>query len=220
MIELRNVNKVYRNLTGETNALKNISLTIHEGDFVCVMGKSGSGKSTLLNIIGCMDRPSTGEYYLDDVTVNKLGSDRFDKLRRQKISFIFQRYELMSKYTVYENIELPMHVKKISGKRKKEQIISIMKRLGIYDLRDKFPRQLSGGEQQRTAIARAYVSGNQYLLADEPTGALDNRNTKEIMNIFKELKDEGKTIVLVTHDEQIANYGDYTILLSDGEIVS
>lgn len=220
MIELRNVNKVYRNLTGQTNALKNISLTIHEGDFVCVMGKSGSGKSTLLNIIGCMDKPSTGEYYLDDVTVNKLSSARFDKLRSQKISFIFQRYELMSKYTVYENIELPMHAKKISGKRKKEQIISIMKRLGIYDLRDKFPRQLSGGEQQRTAIARAYVSGNQYLLADEPTGALDNRNTKEIMNIFKELKAEGKTIVLVTHDEEIANYGDYTILLSDGEIVS
>lgn len=220
MIRLENVSKIYRSFSSETRALKNISLSINEGAFVCVMGKSGSGKSTLLNIIGCMDKPNGGEYYLDDVLVNKLSADSFDKLRRQKISFIFQKYELMSKYTVYENIELPMNVKRISRKRKREQISSIMQRLGIYDLRDKFPRQLSGGEQQRVAIARAYVSDNKYLLADEPTGALDNKNTWEIMDIFRELKDEGKTIILVTHDEDIASCGDYILSLSDGELIS
>lgn len=219
MIRLENISKIYRSLNSETKALKNISLDINEGDFVCIMGKSGSGKSTLLNIIGCMDKPNDGEYYLDDVQVNRLGADKFDKLRRQKTGFIFQRYELMSKYTLYENIELPLNVKRISRKAKRERINAIMNRLGIYDLRDKFPRQLSGGEQQRAAIARAYVSDNKYLLADEPTGALDNKNTQEIMNIFKELKSEGKTIILVTHDEEVASYGDYIIRLSDGEIV-
>lgn len=218
MIELRNIKKIYKSITSETCALKDVSLEIKEGEFVCIMGKSGSGKSTLLNIIGCMDRPDEGEYYLDDVLVNRLSANKFDLLRREKIGFVFQKYELMSKYNVYENIELPLNVKRMSRKSRREKINSIMKRLGIYELRDKFPRQLSGGEQQRVAIARAYVSDSKYILADEPTGALDNRNTDEIMKIFKELKQEGKTIVLVTHDKEIADYADYTIMLSDGEI--
>lgn len=218
MIELQNINKIYKSLNGKTDALTDVSLTISEGEFVCIMGKSGSGKTTLLNIIGCMDKASSGEYCLDDIDVTKLGSYKFDRLRREKISFIFQKYELMSKYTVYENIELPMNAKKISRKAKKQKITAIMKRLGIYELRDKFPKQLSGGEQQRVSIARAYVSDNKYILADEPTGALDNKNTQEIMNIFEELRNEGKTIVLVTHDEEIAARGNRIIQLLDGKI--
>lgn len=219
MIELQNISKIYKSINGKTDALTDISLTISEGEFVCIMGKSGSGKTTLLNIIGCMDKASSGEYCLDAVNVSKLSANKFDRLRREKISFIFQKYELMSKYTVYENIELPMNVKKISRRNKKQKITDIMKRLGIYELRDKFPKQLSGGEQQRVAIARAYVSDNKYILADEPTGALDNKNTQEIMNIFEELRNEGKTIVLVTHDEEIAMRGNRIIRLLDGKIM-
>lgn len=218
MIELQNISKIYKSINGKTDALIEVSLTIREGEFVCIMGKSGSGKTTLLNIIGCMDKASSGEYRLDDVDVAKLGAYKFDRLRREKISFIFQKYELMSKYTVYENIELPMNAKKILRKNKKQKITDIMKRLGIYELRNKFPKQLSGGEQQRVAIARAYVSDNKYILADEPTGALDNKNTQEIMNIFEELRSEGKTIVLVTHDEEIAARGNRIIHLLDGKI--
>ncbi len=218
MIELQNISKIYKSINGKTDALTDVSLTISEGEFVCIMGKSGSGKTTLLNIIGCMDKASSGEYHLDDVDIAGLSADKFDRLRREKISFIFQKYELMSKYTVYENIELPMNAKRISGKQKKQKITDIMKRLGIYELRNKFPKQLSGGEQQRVAIARAYVSDNKYILADEPTGALDNKNTQEIMNIFEELRTEGKTIVLVTHDEDIAAKGNRIIRLLDGKI--
>ena len=218
MIELQNISKVYKSINGKTDALTNVCLTIREGEFVCIMGKSGSGKTTLLNIIGCMDKANSGEYRLDDIDVVGLNANKFDKLRREKISFIFQKYELMGKYTVYENIELPMNAKRISGKQKKQRITDIMKRLGIYELRNKFPKQLSGGEQQRVAIERAYVSDNKYILADEPTGALDNKNTQEIMNIFEELRQEGKTIVLVTHDEEIAARGNRIIQLLDGRI--
>lgn len=218
MIELQNINKIYKSINGKTDALTDVSLTINEGEFVCIMGKSGSGKTTLLNIIGCMDKASSGAYRLDDIDISELSADKFDRLRREKISFIFQKYELMSKYTVYENIELPMNAKRISGKQKKQRITDIMKRLGIHELRNKFPKQLSGGEQQRVAIARAYVSDNKYILADEPTGALDNKNTQEIMNIFEELRTEGKTIVLVTHDEDIAARGNRIIRLLDGRI--
>ncbi|MCM1272960.1 MAG: ABC transporter ATP-binding protein [Clostridium sp.] len=219
MIELQNISKTYKSINGKTDALSDVSLTINEREFVCIMGKSGSGKTTLLNIIGCMDQADSGEYCLDTVSVGKLSANKFDRLRREKISFIFPKYELMSRYTVYENIELPMNAKKISRKEKKQKIADIMKRLGIYELRDKFPKQLSGGEQQRVAIARAYVSDNKYILADEPTGALDNKNTQEIMNIFGELRDEGKTIVLVTHDEEIAMRGDRIVYLLDGKIM-
>lgn len=218
MIKLQNISKVYKSINGKTDALTDVCLTIREGEFVCIMGKSGSGKTTLLNIIGCMDKANSGEYRLDDIDVVRLNANKFDKLRREKISFIFQKYELMGKYTVYENIELPMNAKRISGKQKKQQITDIMKRLGIYELRNKFPKQLSGGEQQRVAIARAYVSDNKYILADEPTGALDNKNTQEIMHIFEELRQEGKTIVLVTHDEEIAARGNRIIRLLDGRI--
>lgn len=220
MIKFENASKKYKGATYEVMALDDVSLTIEEGEFVAVMGKSGSGKSTLLNIMGCMDSLDSGNYYLDDTLVSNLRPHAFDNIRKEKVSFIFQKYELMSQYTVYENIELPLNSKRVKGSEKRKQIKDIMERLEISNLKGKFPSQLSGGEQQRVAIARAYVSDNKYILADEPTGALDEKNSKEIMNIFKALNKEGKTIVVVTHDEDIAAYADRIIRLSDGRVIS
>lgn len=220
MIILENAIKKYIGASYEVSALNGVSLTINEGEFIAVMGKSGSGKSTLLNVLGCMDTLDSGKYLLDDVSVNKLRPHAFDKLRREKVSFVFQRYELMDMYTVYENIELPLNAVNIKRAEKKKRITDIMKRLGIHELRNKFPRQISGGEQQRVAIARAYMSDNKYILADEPTGALDEKNTRDIMQILCSLHDEGKTIIIVTHDDEIAGYADRIIKLSDGRIVS
>lgn len=220
MIKLIDGTKKYKGSTYEVAALDHVTVEIADGEFVAVMGKSGSGKSTLLNVLGCMDVPDSGTLYIDDVEVGKLKKGAFERLRKEKISFVFQKYELMSKYTVYENIELPLNVKKISRSHKKQMIEEIMKKLEIYDLRNKFPNQLSGGEQQRVAIARAYVSQNPYILADEPTGALDEKNTTVIMEILRNLNEEGKTIIVVTHDENVAGYADRIIHIVDGKIAN
>lgn len=219
MIKLKNITKEYRGASYKTTALNQVTLDIKEGDFACVMGKSGSGKSTLLHIIGCMDMPSEGEYYLDDICVKDLSPYKLDKLRREKISFIFQGYELMSRYTVWENIELPLNAKRIRGKKKRTIIKDIMERLEITELKDKYPGQISGGEQQRAAIARAYVMDTPYIVADEPTGALDEANSDRILNLFESLHNEGKTIILVSHDMDVAQRGDYIINLQDGHII-
>lgn len=218
MIVLENASKIYKGDTYETYALNNVSIKINDGEFVAVKGRSGSGKSTLLNILGCMDKLTSGRYILDDVNVSNLNPYKFDKLRKQKISFIFQRYELLNRYTVYENIELPLTVQGLSVKEKKSKIYDIMERLEITGLKGKYPRQISGGEQQRVSIARAYVSGKKYLLADEPTGALDEKNTERIMEILKELHGEGRTIILVTHDNIVAEYAERSLTISDGII--
>lgn len=219
MIKMINGTKIYKGSTYEVAAVDDVTLNIEAGEFVAVMGKSGSGKSTLLNIIGCMDVLDTGDLYIDDIEVSKLSKNEFDKVRRNKISYIFQRYELMSNYTVYENIELPLNVKKIKRSAKREMIMDIMKKLDIEDLKDKYPSQISGGEQQRVAIARAYVSQNDYILADEPTGALDEKNTIIIMRLLDELNIEGKTVIVVTHDENVASYANRVIKLVDGKVV-
>ena len=218
MIQLKNITKEYKGASYKTTALDQVTLDIKEGDFACVMGKSGSGKSTLLHIIGCMDMPSEGEYYLDDICVKDLSPYKLDRLRREKISFIFQGYELMNRYTVWENIELPLNAKRISGKKKRTIINDIMERLEIIELKDKYPGQISGGEQQRAAIARAYVMDTPYIVADEPTGALDEANSDRILDLFESLHNEGKTIVLVSHDMDVAQRGDYIINLQDGHI--
>lgn len=218
MIQLKNITKEYRGASYKTTALNQVTLDIKEGDFACVMGKSGSGKSTLLHIIGCMDMPSEGEYYLDDICVKDLSPYKLDRLRREKISFIFQGYELMNRYTVWENIELPLNAKRIRGKKKRTIINDIMERLEIIELKDKYPGQISGGEQQRAAIARAYVMDTPYIVADEPTGALDEANSDRILDLFESLHNEGKTIVLVSHDMDVAQRGDYIINLQDGHI--
>ncbi len=218
MIKLKNITKEYKGTSYKTTALNQVNLDIKEGDFACVMGKSGSGKSTLLHIIGCLDMPNEGEYYLDNICVNDLSPYKLDRLRREKISFIFQGYELMSRYTVWENIELPLNAKRIRGKKKRTIIQDIMERLEITELKDKYPSQISGGEQQRTAIARAYVMDTPYIVADEPTGALDEANSDIIMSLFENLHNEGKTIILVSHDMDVAKRGDYIINLQDGHI--
>ncbi len=218
MIELKNVTKLYKGDTYETYALRNLNLTIDDGAFIAVMGRSGSGKTTLLNVIGCMDNPSDGTVVIDDIDVSKAGVHKLDVVRRDKISFIFQNYALMEQYTVYENIELPLNARRMRNKDKKSMINDIMDRLGIAGLAKKYPGQISGGEQQRTAIARAFVSGTKYILADEPTGALDHMNALELIKIIKELHTMGKTILMVTHDREIAGFADKIIVLEDGEL--
>lgn len=218
MIQLKNITKEYKGTSYKTTALNHVTLDIQEGDFACIMGKSGSGKSTLLHIIGCMDMQDEGEYYLDDICVKDLSPYKLDRLRREKISFIFQGYELMNRYTVWENIELPLNAKGIMGKKKRTIINNIMERLEITELKDKYPGQISGGEQQRTAIARAYVMDTPYIVADEPTGALDEANSDRILDLFESLHHEGKTIILVSHDMDVAQRGDYIINLQDGHI--
>lgn len=219
MIVLKNAYKIYKGESYETKALDNVSLEIHEGEFIAVQGKSGSGKSTLLNIIGCMDELTKGTLIIDDTEASKLSPIAFDKLRRKHMSFVFQAYELMNNYTVYENIELPLNVQRISRAEKNSRINEIMDRLGILELKRKYPNQISGGEKQRVAIARAYVADKKYILADEPTGALDGVNTDEIMEIFKQLNEEGKTIIMVTHDNSVASYAKRIIRIENGRIV-
>lgn len=218
MIKLVDGIKKYKGSTYEVSAVDNVSLEINSGEFVAIMGKSGSGKSTLLNILGCMDTLDSGKLYIDDLEISNLGRNEFEKARRDKVSFIFQKYELMGSYTVYENIELPLNVRKIKRSVKKQMILDIMRKLDIESLKDKFPGQISGGEQQRVAIARAYVSQNNYILADEPTGALDEKNTVIIMEMLQKLNAEGKTIIMVTHDANVASYADRIIKLVDGKI--
>lgn len=218
MIELKDVCKSYKGSTYQTNVIKNVCIKINDGDFVGLVGKSGCGKSTLLNIIGCIDSMDSGEYYLDDICVNSLSRKQKDKLRKEKITFIFQNYELMEGYTVRENIEMPMNVRGISRNEKSRRIIDIAKRLGINGILDKYPKEISGGEQQRVAIARAYTMDCKYILADEPTGALDDKNTREILSIMKELNKEGKTIIMVSHDKEVVGECDYILELIDGTV--
>lgn len=213
MIELKDVTKVYKGDTYETYALKNLSLNIEDGEFVAIMGRSGSGKTTLLNIIGCMDSASQGTVIIDDIDISNASAHKLDVVRRNKISFIFQNYALMQQYSVYENIELPLNARNIKGQKKRTAIKDIMNKLGISELAKKYPNQISGGEQQRTAIARAFVSDTKYILADEPTGALDYENAIELMKLIKELHQAGKTIIMVTHDSQIASYADRIVEL-------
>ena len=213
MIELKDVTKVYKGDTYETYALKNLSLNIEDGEFVAIMGRSGSGKTTLLNIIGCMDSASQGTVIIDDIDISNASAHKLDVVRRNKISFIFQNYALMQQYSVYENIEVPLNARNIKGQKKRTAIKDIMNKLGISELAKKYPNQISGGEQQRTAIARAFVSDTKYILADEPTGALDYENAIELMKLIKELHKAGKTIIMVTHDSQIASYDDRIVEL-------
>lgn len=218
MIELEQVTKKYIGDTYDVTVLDCVDLKINDGEFVAIMGKSGSGKTTLLNLIGCMDDITEGKIIIDGVDISNMNSYRLDKVRKNKISFIFQNYALMQQYTVFENVELPLNARNVKSKEKNKIVKEVMEKLGIYELKDKYPRQISGGEQQRTAIARAMAAGSKYILADEPTGALDEVNSVELMKIFDVLHKEGKTIIMVTHDEEMASYADRKILLEKGKI--
>src|SRR6266481_3644918 len=217
MIKVENISKSYsRGETGTITALKEASFTIARGEFVAVRGASGSGKSTLLNILGCLDRPTTGRYRLDDADVSELSDKELSRVRNEKIGFIFQSFNLLPRTTAIENVEIPMvygdgHV---DGKRAQ----SVLERVGLGKRANHFAAELSGGEQQRVAVARALINNPALILADEPTGNLDHASGTEIMRLLQTLHEEGRTIVLVTHDDAVAAFAAREILLLDGVI--
>ncbi|MBQ4059751.1 MAG: ABC transporter ATP-binding protein [Lachnospiraceae bacterium] len=219
MLTLENVTKIYKGDLFETRALQDVSLTVEQGEFVAIMGESGSGKTTLLNIIGGMDTLSSGKYYLQDVAVHECNPAKLDKVRKQYISFIFQHFALMEEYNVFENIEAPLLARNVRKSVRKKKIQELAEKLGIDELLDKYPSQISGGQKQRVAFARALVTNSPVILADEPTGALDEENTQKVMELFKELHNDGKTIVLITHDNMVANYADRIVNLRDGKVI-
>ncbi len=219
MIELKNISKIYKNGEQETVALKNISLTIQDGEFVVIMGTSGSGKSTLLHILGCMDKPTDGNYRLKGEEITKYNARSLSKIRKSKITFVFQNFALMDKYTAYENIELPLLHRRIPARQRKKMIKETARQLGIESQLNKLPKEMSGGQQQRVALARALVSGADIILADEPTGALDHATSMELMNILKGCNQKGKTVIIVTHDREVAEFADRVINIKDGMII-
>ena len=220
MIKVTNLCKVFRTEEIETTALAGVSFEIKDGEFVAIMGPSGCGKSTLLNILGLLDNPSDGSYELLGQEVGKLKEKDRTKFRKGNIGFVFQSFNLIDELNVYENIELPLRYMNISAAERKEKVTEIMKRMNISHRAQHFPQQLSGGQQQRVAIARACVAGPKLILADEPTGNLDSRNGREVMDLLAELHREGTTIIMVTHSQHDANYADRIVNLFDGEVVS
>lgn len=219
MIRLEGITKEYKNSEYSIKALDNVSLEIADGEFLTIMGASGSGKSTLLNIIGCMDTMTSGTYFLNDTPIHESAQKVIEKTRKENISFIFQHFELMRNYSVYENVEVPLIAKNIKKSARKTIITEKLQLLGIEELKNKYPYQLSGGQQQRVAIARALAYNNNIILADEPTGALDSKNSYELMEILTEINKVGKTIIVVTHNKELTKYSSRTIHLSDGEVV-
>jgi len=218
MISLKNIVKYYKTGFGNTFVLRDINLEIAEGEFVTIMGPSGSGKSTLLHIMGMLDAPSSGEYFFNDINVNKLKERKRTELHSTNIGFVFQSYHLIDELTVYENIETPLLYRKIKGAERKGLVADSLDRFQIVGKKNLFPNQLSGGQQQLVGIARAVITNPKIIVADEPTGNLNSAQGEEIMKMFKELNDEGTTIVQVTHSERNAAYGGRTIHLLDGRV--
>lgn len=221
MIKISNLRKVYcPGEPAETVALSDITLTIKKGEFIAVMGPSGAGKSTLLNIIGCMQQMTSGSYLLDGTEVNSASMSKLHKLRKQYISFVFQDFALMNQYTVAENVELPLLARNVPGKERKRLVKYYLERLDIIALANKLPTKCSGGQKQRTAIARALASDTAIILADEPTGALDRGTSRDLMMLFNEINAEGKTIIIVTHDPEVADAAKRVIHIVDGKVAS
>jgi putative ABC transport system ATP-binding protein len=219
MIELQGITKVYQTGSQTLEALRGVSLKIGKGEFISIMGPSGSGKSTLMNIIGCLDTPTAGEYVLDSNKVAGLTFDQLAAVRNRKIGFVFQNFNLLPYATAWENIELPMLFDGKHGRKRRERVTELLNAVGLYDWRDHRPSELSGGQQQRIALARALANDPPILLADEPTGNLDSKSGEEIMDILAQLWKQGRTIVMVTHNDHIAAHSERTIRLFDGQVI-
>ncbi|ASS90925.1 MULTISPECIES: ABC transporter ATP-binding protein [Aeribacillus] len=219
MIKLEDVTKSYRNGKETMDVLKKINLEIRQGDFVAIMGPSGSGKSTLMNIIGCLDRPTSGAYYFEGKDISSLDDQELAKIRNKKIGFVFQQFHLLPRLSALKNVELPMIYAGIGKKQRDELAKQALIKVGLGDRIQHMPNELSGGQKQRVAIARAIVNNPKLILADEPTGALDTKTSEAIMEQFTMLNKEGTTIIVVTHEHEVAQFAKRTIVVRDGEIL-
>lgn len=219
LIELRDIYKIYHMGGEEVHANDGISLTVNRGEFVAIVGKSGSGKSTLMNIIGALDVPTSGSYLLGGEDVDQMSDDQLADIRNRMIGFIFQQYNLLPKSNLLENVELPLLYAKVGKEERRERAMRSLERVGLADKWRSMPNQLSGGQQQRVSIARALVGNPSLILADEPTGALDSRTSREVLNFLKELNEDGNTIVMITHDNSIAMEAKHVVKIQDGKIV-
>jgi putative ABC transport system ATP-binding protein len=219
MIKLDDVTKIYQMGEIQLEVLKGISLKVDEGEFMSIIGPSGSGKSTLMNILGCLDVPTSGEYYLDGKEISTYNENALAKIRNEKIGFIFQKFNLLSKLNALENVELPMVYRGIKSKERRRRAEEVLEIVGLEDRMHHKPTELSGGQQQRVAIARALVGNPSVLLADEPTGNLDTKSGIEILRIIEKLNNEGKTIIIITHDSEVAEMSRTAITIRDGIII-
>ncbi|MDD3627021.1 MAG: ABC transporter ATP-binding protein [bacterium] len=220
MIKIENITKTYKMGLIDVHALNDVSFTIKKNEFVSIMGPSGSGKSTLMNIIGCLDTPTSGKYFLDDISVEAMGDNDLAKIRNKKIGFVFQTFNLLPRTDALKNVELPLIYSGVSSKERHRKAKELLTNVGLGDRINHNPSELSGGQRQRVAIARALVNDPAIILADEPTGNLDSKAGEEIMEIFSELHKKGATIILVTHERYVAEFADRIIHLFDGKIVS
>ena len=220
MITLTNLEKIYRTKEIETVALENVNLTVNKGEFLSIMGPSGCGKSTLLNIIGLLDAPTSGTVEIAGINTINMNDKQLAEFRNQKLGFVFQSFHLINSLNVLDNVELPLLYRKVSAKERREAAVAVLEKVGLSHRMRHFPTQLSGGQCQRVAIARAVVSNPKIILADEPTGNLDSKSTIEIMNILKDLHESGRTVIILTQDDEIANQVNRVVRIMDGKIVS
>ena len=218
MLKLKEIHKSYQQGSQEFPILKGIDLHVKEGDFLAIMGPSGSGKSTLMNIIGCLDKANAGSYHIEGTDVSNLSDNQLSDLRNQKIGFVFQNFNLMPKLTACQNVELPLTYMKIPKKERRERAMEMLRLVGLEERSEFKPMELSGGQKQRVAIARALVTNPSFILGDDPTGALDTKTSVQIMELFKQFNEAGKTIVIITHEPEVAQMCKKTVVLRDGNI--